>query len=265
MPVLLATLWLTPFNAAARQSHSLEGVDVGFQYYQWREYADAGARLLTEQGTRLQIGVQKHNLDRPYPGPVYNAQANAWFGTVGYDGHTYNSETKALTPITSVTDYLGASAGVAVGQRFGVAGRGRILDLMAGMQVDTWLRNLRSAYDDIGQHATGYREWYRVGTGRFAAGIYQPLGRGYGYLQVGVKYPFYTSEYVSNVGITLSPGKRPSLYGRLEFLNLLPLIKRRAVLAAYYDTFRFSPSAVKQDIYQPQSHMDVIGLSVVFY
>lgn len=254
-----------PTYAGKSIPSSLEGVSVGVQRYEWREFADDGFKLLTERGTRVTLGIEEHNLHRRYPGLIFHMDANAWVGNVVYSGHTYNSANATLVPITTSTDYLGGSAAASVGQRYGYISRTQILDLVAGVQVDAWLRNLRSGYNELGEYAAGYRELYRIWTLKAAAALWQPFGRGRGHLQVGAKYPFHTTELISNPRVILSPGKQLSFFGRLEINNLLPLHRRRVVLVLYYDSYRFSPSAVRANVYQPESHMDVFGLSLVLY
>ncbi|MBI3777368.1 MAG: hypothetical protein HY274_00355 [Gammaproteobacteria bacterium] len=245
-------------------------MNVGVESFRWEEFS-GGQRLLSETGPRLAVGFTLDHLrqgDQPNP---YAAEARVYLGVVDYDG-----QTQAGVSAKTDVDYFGASAEVMGGLR--LAGSPR-MDLLGGLGVDTWIRDLQDGVTANGSVAQGYREDYFI--------LYSKLGPGFlfqsearrAYLQFGLKYPLYTYErvYLTSLGfdsdVELAPGKQLSGYAKWQMNWGRETGKPRFGASFYYDSFRFSASASKTvsavgalyRVHQPESRMDVLGARLEYY
>lgn len=250
------------------ESKAKPRMDVGIERFAWEEFAPTGDRLLKEDGVRFTIGLKADTFDRGSGGPLYSLLGRAYFGEVGYDGQTQDpvpgSPYDGL-PLQADTVYIGALGEGLVGQRFG---NGQGVDLLAGVGVNNWVRHIQTSQTTLGNtvvRTDDAVEQYFIFYAKFGVGFYRRGHNRYGYFQVGAKYPFYTYEYVDDVDLSLAPGQEWSGYAEFRVSGAA-----RFDVTLYYDSFRFSRSPAKPAYYnglpvlvsQPESRMDVIGLSV---
>lgn len=246
-------------------------VNVGVESFRWTEFDASGQRLLRETGPRLALGF---TLDRLLHGNLakpYVLEARVYMGLVDYDGQTQGG-----VPAKTDSDYFGVSAEAMEGLRRGDNSR---MDLLGGLGLDAWTRDIQNGVADNGSSVSGYREDYFTLYGKLGPGFLFQNGSGRSYLQFGIKYPFYTYEYVSltSVGFdsdaVLRPGKRLSGYAKWRMSWDSETGKPRFGASFYYDSFRFSASRLGTvragnaliGVYQPESRMDVLGASLEYY
>ena len=125
----------------------------GSEYYSWREYDAAGARILEESGPRYFMGISDTKEMAPqwemaFDMRVYGAHVN-------YDGKTNSTPPQ---PLTTHTDYHGLNAELTVigflngefaPHRWGILG---------ALGVDAWQRDINSKLT-----VAGYTETYHIG------------------------------------------------------------------------------------------------------
>lgn len=245
-------------------------VNAGLESFRWEEFS-GGQRLLTETGPRLVVGLTLDHLLQGNQTNPYSAEARAYLGVIDYDGQT-QSGVSAKTDV----NYFGVSTEVMGGLR--LAGSPR-MDLLGGLGVDTWTRDIQNGVTANGATALGYREDYFILYGKLGPGfLFQSEAR-QDYLQFGLKYPFYTYEraYLTDIGfdsdVELAPGKQLSGYAKWQMKWGRQADKPRFGLSFYYDSFRFSASASKTvsaagalfNVHQPESRMDVLGARLEYY
>ncbi len=233
------------------------------EYFQWREYFNNGERLLWEKGTRVGFGIEKANRRRIYPGFRYHLAGVLQLGRVGYDGFSQDDQGN-FTPLQTQADYLGLNLRLLGGQRYGMLFPGHMLDLLAGADVELWLRRVLDSRDQGGQAVSGFAASYQVSSLRLAAGLFHRQGRHASYLQLGLKYPLVIWERASNDQVELLPGKDIAWFARLDLDGMLPFAQPGMGISLYYENLRFKASAVVDGYYQPRSRMDRVGLMVRF-
>ncbi len=114
------------------------------RYTVWEEFRDSGARLLTEKGWLLAVGVLGE-------GELLLGGVEIYGGTLDYDG-----QTQAGDPVKTDTGYSGFTLYGGVGWEMGerLTLRPRILYRLEG-----WVRDIRSTAT-----AVGYREFWSYHT-----------------------------------------------------------------------------------------------------
>ncbi len=244
-------------------------VSAGLESFRWEEFS-GGQRLLTETGPRLVVGLTLDHLLQGNQTNPYSAEARVYLGVIDYDGQT-QSGASAKTDV----DYFGVSAEVMGGLRLA----GSRMDLLGGLGVDTWTRDIQDGTTANGSVARGYREDYFILYGKLGPGFLFQNETRRSYLQFGLKYPLYTYEraYLTSIGfdsdVELAPGKQLSGYAKWQMNWERETDKPRFGLSFYYDSFRFSASASKTvsagsalySVHQPESRMDVLGARLEYY
>jgi hypothetical protein len=245
-------------------------VNAGVESFRWEEFS-GGQRLLSETGPRLAVGLTLDHLQQGDQTNPYALEARAYLGVVDYDGQT-QSGVSAKTDV----DYFGVSAEAMGGLR--LAGSPR-MDLLGGVGVDTWIRDLQDGVTANGSVARGYREDYFILYGKLGPGFLFQNETRRSYLQFGLKYPLYTYEraYLTSIGfdsdVELAPGKQLSGYVKWQMNWGRQADKPRFGVSFYYDSYRFSASASKTvsaggtlySVHQPESRMDVLGARLEYY
>ncbi|MDH5301371.1 MAG: hypothetical protein OEW58_08425 [Gammaproteobacteria bacterium] len=229
------------------------------EYYQWREYLLDDSLLLTESGSRWGWGVKEHNYARKLMGVVYEIDLRMYTGRVNYDGKSQDAAGN-FNSVETKTDYLGGRMMFMAGQRL-TAPR---VDMLGGLEVNSWVRSLRGARDSAGNYARGYYEMYRVLAGRAALGSLQSWQDTQIYFQAGLKYPLDVMEFASLDTITLFPRPEPSLFASVDFLRLCRGPFGYVSVKLAYDSYRFRASKIEQGFYQPASQMDAISVTLQF-
>ncbi|MEK7223187.1 MAG: hypothetical protein AAB156_02830 [Pseudomonadota bacterium] len=245
-------------------------VNAGVENFCWEEFS-GGRRLLSETGPRLVVGFTLDRLLQGNQTNPYSAEARAYLGVVDYDGQT-QSGVSAKTDV----DYFGVSAEAMGGLR--LVGSPR-MDLLGGVGMDTWTRDIQDGVTANGSTALGYREDYFILYGKLGPGFLFQSETSRSYLQFGLKYPFYTYEraYLTSIGfdsdVELAPGKQLSGYVKWQMNWGRQADKPRFGVSFYYDSYRFSASASKTvsagstlyNVHQPESRMDVLGARFEYY
>ena len=254
-------------EAASKPSFTM---NVGVESFRWEEFS-GGQRLLSETGPRLVVGFTLDRLLQGNQTNPYSAEARAYLGVVDYDGQT-QSGVSAKTDV----NYFGVSAEAMGGLR--LVGSAR-MDLLGGVGVDTWTRDLQDGVTANGSVAHGYQEDYFILYGKLGPGFLFRSEARRAYLQFGLKYPLYTYErvYLSSIGydsdVELEPGKKISGFAKWRMSWGKETDRSRFAASIYYDSFRFSASKSKTvsaagvlySVYQPESRMDVLGARLEYY
>ncbi|MDO8706048.1 MAG: hypothetical protein Q7J84_13990 [Sulfuricaulis sp.] len=245
-------------------------VNAGVESFRWEEFS-GGQRLLSETGPRLTVGFMLDHLLQGDQTNPYSAEARIYLGVVDYDG-----QTQAGVSARTDVDYFGVNAEVMGGLR--LAGS-LPMDLLGGLGMDTWTRELQDGVTANGTVALGYREDYLILYGKLGPGFLFQSETRRAYLQFGLKYPLFTYEraYLADIGydsdVELAPGKRLSGYAKWQMNWGREANKPRFGVSFYYDSFRFSASASKTvsaagalySVHQPESRMDVLGARFEYY
>ena len=245
-------------------------LNAGVESFRWEEF-NGDQRLLKETGPRLVVGFTLDNLTQGNQANPYAVEARAYLGVVDYDGQTQNG-----VPLQTDVNYFGVNAEAMGGLR--LAGS-LCMDLLGGLGVDTWTRDLQDGVTANGSVAQGYQENYFILYGKLGPGFLFRSETSRAYLQFGLKYPLYTYEraYLTNIGfdsdVELAPGKQLSGYAKLQMNWGRETDKPRFGVSIYYDSFRFSSSSSKTvsaagawySVHQPESRMDVLGARLEYY
>ncbi|MCF6322772.1 MAG: hypothetical protein L3J89_00365 [Gammaproteobacteria bacterium] len=233
-------------------------VSAGVELFRWQEFGRTGTRLLTEQGPRARLNFSHNNEGRLTSGLLYRMDASVYGGVVDYDGQTQRLGRFA----TASVDYLGAATELTGGYRLVNYKWGRSLDLLAGVGLDRWSRDIGNGTSSQGDRVTGYEEVFDIAFTRFSLGMEKRADIWRSLWRAGIKYPFYTNETIDAFSLELKPGKRPSLFFSYRF----QLIGRTGDEGVYvkflYDSYRFAKSDVVSGFEQPKSDMDVMNFSI---
>jgi hypothetical protein len=249
--VVVAIIMLAPTGAWAGNDFDF---GVGFEQFVWREYDTAGNQLLEEKGPRF---VMHGHYEKWLPsGAVFGGQGDLYFGSVDYDGQTQSG-----VPVQTDTDYSGFRFEGGGGYLAPVGAHG--IGVIGSIGFDSWIRSLQSAYDRNGNFVYGYDEEWFTFYARIAAAWNTRTGGWEQRLRAGLKYPFYTENYVPDFGVTLEPEPGPSYFVNWETHWAVS----RAVslgLALYYEytVYDASDPELAYDgnfYYQPESRQWVTG------
>ncbi|HEX9020890.1 MAG TPA: hypothetical protein VF903_06475 [Nitrospirota bacterium] len=254
--VFIVLPFLLLFSSGSAIAAPLGGeaeVYVAAENFEWREFDDAGNRLLRESGPRYGVGFTYYHefLNQATVKP----RVELFGGTVDYDGAT-----QAGVPVKTRTDYFGVKIEGDAGYTFRPS-QGVSIEPFGGLGLRGWSRNIKNGTASNGTTAYGYREdwstfYLRLGVRGSAA----MSAGGKLFAETGVKFPLYNENYVSQLGITLNPGNEPSLFAEagieIHFFKI----------SGYYDSMRFSKSDVvysgASGYFQPKSHADMVGVRI---
>ncbi len=232
---------------------------LGVENFRWQEFDEDGWRLLTEQGPRVRGGLRLGNSVTLPRGLLYEIDVSAYGGEVDYDGQDSSGVFTA-----SNSRYTGWIAEVLGGYR--VQSRSSIFaaDLILGIGVESWRRDIADSQNTNGFSVGGLEEEYTLSYGRLGLGLLWPQWAGESYLQVGARRPVSIDEEVDVFDVELSPGERWSGYAYYEFR--LPRPRGAVLVRLFYESYRFdaSPPEVAGTIvvWQPESRMDVWGIRI---
>lgn len=269
--ILITCLIGIPAAQAARTAPpSPLTLSVGVESFLWKEY-NGGQRLLRESGPRLTIGLTLGHLLHANLAKPYVMEIRGYVGLIDYDG-----QTQAGVPVKTDVDYFGVSAEVMGAHPLRGSHRSNVL---FGLGVDTWIRDIQDGIAANGSPTFGYQEDYFIIYGKLGPGFLFQSGARRSFLQFGIKYPFYSYEraHLSTVGfdddVNLKPGKKISGFAKWQIIGGKEIGISRFGASLYYDSFRFSASGSKTvsaggtlfSVHQPESRMDVFGASLEYY
>ena len=282
--IAATTLWFivgyaTPRPVLAQDAKSEEAapalerftLSAALESYRWEEFSTSGTRLLEESGPRLRLTAALDNMQRSSDGGIYRLNASVYGGQVDYDGQTQGG-----TPATTDTNYFGYLFEGLGGFRFGAATG---FDVLGGIVVEGWRRELLNGRTVTGVPVQGYTEDYLTALGKIGLGGYYHAENWRAQLHLGAQRPLKTYErvYLSDAGfdddVTLHPGRDTSGFARLQ-VGVGP-VTSRAFVALYYDGLRLKQSDTATvssatlcgptgicTVTQPKSQRDIVGLEV---
>lgn len=247
-------LLLVSAAAQARDDWEVYG---GVEQFRWREFDDAGARLLEESGARYHVGVRVRRPVNPGSLAAVEGAAEWYFGTVDYDGQACNILSGVCVPSRSDTSYNG----VRLDATFRVPiGSARKFEVFAGGGLDTWSREIA----DTPTASGGIEDWSMF-YAKFGLGYRAAIQSGLAF-EVGVKQPFNIEEEI-DLGVTLNPRGASSLFARLS-TQFERDGGRRWGVSIFYDSYRFRESnrvlvltnLGLLQVWQPESTQDIVGV-----
>ncbi|UCH46908.1 MAG: hypothetical protein JSU95_12470 [Betaproteobacteria bacterium] len=235
-------------------SHAQLTLSAGLEYLQWEEDTTPA---VTEDGFLFALGVG-YTQGRD-SGFLVGYRGRLWTGVVDYEGSTLLTN----QPVTSTTNYLGLTNELQGRWRRPLEGKKYRLDILAGLGIDAWRRELSSVQREdylVAYLRTGL-EFDSASSNTWLAGL-------------GVKYPFWIREdaHLTNIGFDsnpeLSPGGKISAYAHLGYR-----MSRWWSIVGYADGYRFSksdPVTVTEvrrglgtvTVFQPASDMLFLGVKL---
>ncbi len=233
-------------------------IGVGVELFRWQEFNRAGTRLLTEQGPRARLSFSHNNEARLTSGLLYRMDASVYGGVVDYDGQTQSLGYFSATRV----GYLGAATELTGGYRLVNFKWGRSLDLLAGVGLDRWSRDIRDGTSSQGGRVTGYEEIFDIAFTRFSLGMEKKADIWRSLWRAGIKYPVYTNETIDAFSLELKPSKRPSLFFSYRFQLIGSAGGKGTYVKFLYDSYRFAKSDVVSGFEQPKSEVDVMSFSM---
>lgn len=239
---------------------------LGIQDFYWDEH-DAGEKILDENGYLLELGMQYDNLNRASEGGVYQFKGGMNFGQVKYDGQT-QSGTPVKTDVNYGVFYLEGSGGY----RF-ETGESSSVDLMAGLGLNGWSRDLENSITATGTPVYGYQEDYSMWFWRLMAGFNFSTEGWFHHLHGGIKRPFFVEQRVEAFDLDLEPEPKNALFVEWRSDFSFNYGKPRYGIAIYYEETRFDKSQESAGIsggtpiiaYQPESNRIEQGIRFHWY
>lgn len=249
---------------AAFMSDMRVGLEFGLENFRWQEFNAQGGRLLSEHGIRYGAGGLLDNLGRESAGALAVFSGRSYGGRVEYDGQ--DTTGRFMATRTAYTGY-GLEAGG--GYRFMPRPDSPAFDLIAGVGLDRWERDIRSGVNALGARVSGFMETYTSIHARLGIGIFHRGGLAPGYLSAGLRRPLHIDEDISLAGraLELAPERNASAFVSYR-ISLAPARDGRPFgrfLRIWYDSYRLGRSPVVTvgglSVWQPDSHMDAVGVS----
>lgn len=255
--MLIATLVFPPI------AHAEWSAGIGPENYNWTEYPAGSALHPKESGLRSAVFVN-WTQDRD-TGFLFAWRAKIYSGRVKYD----TAYIATGTPVSTHTKYSGAASELQL--RYRIDAGALNVDYLAGMGADTWSRTVENiGFNQVEDYSILFmRAGVDLGPPEREAGFHGGFG---------LKYPVATNEdaHLDQLGAynnpSLSPGSSVSAYAEFGYR-----INQLFDVVGYYDSWRFSqsdPVVVYTPagglcgptgaclIYQPESHMNTVGLKL---
>lgn len=245
--ILIMSLLFVPGIASAQLVLS-----AGLEYLDWEEDVSPP---VTENGLLFTFGLRyTQELDE---GLLFAYHGKLWLGSVDYSGATLFTN----QPISGTTGYLGLTNEAQARWRKPMQDGQYRLDLVAGLGIDAWRRELSSVQRE---------DWF-VTYVRAGVAVDSVSERTWMYA-FGIKYPLWVGEdaHLDNIGFDSNPELNPdgkvSLYTHLGYR-----LRDQWTLIGYLDGYRFSRSnevpvtEIAQGfgpmtVYQPASDMLILGI-----
>jgi len=252
IPMLLLSLSLA--HAGEEPASSFKhGIQVRYEYFEWREFGLNDEQLLKESGYRVGVQWDTRSL-REIP-PDWSARLLLYLGDVDYDGQTQAGE-----PIQSTTGYYGAQGEGSLHVPMYVRETLSIAPF-AGLGAHSWIRQL----DNTGGFSdTGYDEWWISLYGQGGIGVRWTLPRGEWFGRAGLRYPFWNrAEYDFTLpdgtsDIDVEPGNDVSLFADLGYAWKNYLFSVFVEENNYKKSDTVTTGAF--NVYQPKSEQQSVGV-----
>lgn len=221
----------------------------------WREFDDAGARLLKESGPLFGVGISFRHMDEGTL--TVKLRGEIFGGQVDYDGQACDIWGNCF-PLQSNTNYFGFKGEGDLGQKLMVT-ENSSLEPFAGVGLRRWVRDILSTSAASGATEIWTSLYFRLGL----RGDHDFPKDTKGFIEASVKLPIYNVNAADN-NISLRPGKKASLYAEAG------MKADRVKISAFYEGMRFSKSNVVTtvsppyiiDHWQPKSKADIYGITV---
>lgn len=231
---------------------------IGSEFFRWQEFSSSGNRFLSEHGLRYRGTIAFNDVLPRHDKFSYHALLRGYIGSIDYDGQTQPGSIF----VPSTADYAGWNG--ELGSRYeysAVNHRSVSRSVFAALGIDHWIRDLQDSTDAQGNPVGGIREEYQILYGRLGLQFEHAGSLWQSGTRVGIKYPFTAKEKIDSLGIELEPGRQVTFFasyrGTIERRN-----GRTGYLEVGYDAYRFDASPVISGWQQPQSHQDVITISI---
>jgi len=267
-----ATPWQPRIFTERHPDGVLVEVSGGLELFRWQEFGEDNTRLLTEQGQRVYFRFSRNNDARQTTGTLYHLTGSLYGGDVEYDGQTQSFDPNVRKEETGYfsaanVDYAGASGELGAGYRFTDFIWGRSLDLVAGVGIDSWTREIANGISSQGETVLGLVEDYKIAYSRAAIGMESRKLFWRTQWRAGIKYPFFTKETLDTPSVELEPEGRPSAFFMYRVqLTQNSTLNEGTFIYFVYDSYRFAKSPVAASgnflFRQPRSSMDVVSLSI---
>jgi hypothetical protein len=251
--------------AATASERQGPNVFAGIEYFSWEEFGNTGPSLLKESGSRLTLGAVARNFEQPFHRIVYEVEVKGYFGDVGYDGQTQSGQ-----PLETDTEYRGTRLDVTIGGRVMRLWDSYHIDLLGGLGVEDWTRNIKDGETSSGTPVFGIKETYHVRYGQVGIGLFDGAHNGDNYLRIGARKPLDIRQGVSifDGPAVLEPQGEWAMFIRYRAALDRPSSRYRRALTFYYDSYRLSQSPIISTtiggtpslVFQPRSTMDVFGV-----
>lgn len=221
-------------------------------YFTWKEFIDS-YQVLEETGPLVSIGYLREGIHT-------RIRAELFVGDMNYEG-----ETMAGVPLDSQTGYFGGRFDFDLLARRPTPGG--FVEFFAGLGTRAWQRDLKAGWDAEENPVISYQEdWWTVylygGLGISRA--LSPTLELYGSARAGATV--FTRQHVSLDDVYLQP--RAGFHGAMEF----GLRGKHLAMAVRMEMMAWAESSAVATwsdgewwgIYQPQSEMSTIGLSLAY-
>jgi hypothetical protein len=232
-------------------------VSAGLMGFSYKEYSDSGVLLDREDawlpGVTGELGYRE--------GPWRISASGSFFrGTADYDGQTQGG-----VPAKTNTDEQLWSAGLRVEGRMEMGTAS--LSPYLGLAYHEWQRDIKSGRTVNNTPAIGLLEVYRWGTAELGALLW--FGAGGEGLEGGIDARVFRTVR-PEMQARLPGATQDTLFelgeetgGRLALLGTYPLGARlRLRLEAYYETWSFGRSPVRNGFLEPRSDTQTAGLLI---
>jgi hypothetical protein len=266
-PVLLITALILSANVYAsagwkNTNDYRPALFIGAHNFYWDEHDDNGEKLLDEKGILYELGFKIDNGNRNTSGWLGSLQFSFKRGDVDYDGQTQSG-----TPVKTTTKYQDYVIEGNAGYRFHSGGM-TSFDLLAGLGVNSWDRDIQNSTDINGNPVFGYLEEYRLTYARLTAGINFHQTRWLHQLRAGGRYGLDISERIDLFGVTLEPKPQFSPYIEWRSDRLSATGKPRLGFSIYHEQLildKSDPVAIPPFlIWQPESKRVETGLRLYY-
>lgn len=250
--LLCAAIALAASTSAFADSYYTLGA--GVEHFDWREFSN-GSHLLKESGER---GVIKGRFDGNQGRVVYNVSGKLFTGEIQYTGATW-----AGTPVETDTDYNGYQAEASLGWRFPLSGfESNSLDVLAGIGMDKWDRDIKDGTDVLGNPVQGYKEEYEAPYAKVGVAWAVVDGNWFHRVSAGVKRPLDVKETIPEFNARLAPQPTNTFFLSYDFAET----NSGLGLSLWYEKGKFDESPVANSsvglVMQPESRFEAIGASI---
>lgn len=215
------------------------------EYFHWNERID-GNNFVNEDGPLFNLGYYRRVDRQRLRGEFFGSQ-------VTYTGQT-TGRPDGDVPLSSHTNYIGGRVEY---DYFLLPDRFERFEVLTGLGVRMWDRDLVSAYNSEGEWVQGYREFWLALYPYLGAETRRDPNRRiewYGRGRLGLTA--FTHDMMHGPGVHSTVYPRPGLTGLFEG----GLRGQRAFVGAYVEFFAWDPSGKNNGMSQPRSSQLTAGV-----